>query len=121
MVRQENQTLSASVTVRPGWCRKVCPIVSSSKYFPATKSLPVGCRRPGVSASGLDSGRARFYQWWAMENSYDIAVIGGGILGLATARAPRARAPRAPLVLLEKGAALATPQPGHNSRVTHSR
>jgi hypothetical protein len=33
--------LSASVTVRPGWCRKVCPISSSSKYFPATKHLPV--------------------------------------------------------------------------------
>jgi len=30
-----------------------------------------------------------------MENSYDIAVIGGGILGLATARALNERAPRA--------------------------
>src|SRR5215475_3734184 len=41
IVRQENHTLSASVTVRPGWCRKVCPISSSSKYFPATSGLRI--------------------------------------------------------------------------------
>src|SRR5437879_10459982 len=55
-----------------------------------------------------------------MENSYDIAVIGGGILGLATARAPNERAPRARLVILEKEAKLATHQTGNNSGVIHS-
>src|SRR5258706_7726070 len=55
-----------------------------------------------------------------MENSYDIAVIGGGILGLATARALNERAPRARLVVLEKEAKLATHQTGNNSGVIHA-
>src|SRR4029453_11287323 len=99
IVRHENHTLSVSVTVRPGWGRNFCPIVSSSKYFPATSSLPL--RR---SAARLDSGRVRFYQWWAMENSYDIAVIGGGIIGAATPRALGERAPRPRLGILAKEA-----------------
>ena len=55
-----------------------------------------------------------------MENSYDIAIIGGGIIGLATARALGERAPRARLVILEKEAGLATHQTGNNSGVIHS-
>src|SRR5215472_10364318 len=34
MVRQENRTLSASVTVRPGWCWYTCPTASSSNSLP---------------------------------------------------------------------------------------
>ncbi len=52
-----------------------------------------------------------------MENSYDIAIIGGGIIGLATARALGERAPRARLVILEKEAKLATHQTGNNSGI----
>jgi L-2-hydroxyglutarate oxidase len=55
-----------------------------------------------------------------MENSYDIAIIGGGIVGLATARALSERAPKARLVVLEKEAKLATHQTGNNSGVIHS-
>src|SRR2546427_8849880 len=55
-----------------------------------------------------------------MDNSYDIAIIGGGIVGLATARALGERAPRARLVILEKEAKLATHQTGNNSGVIHS-
>src|SRR4029453_5669109 len=55
-----------------------------------------------------------------MENSYDIAIIGGGIIGLATARALGERAPRARLVALEKEAKLAPHQTGNNSGVIHS-
>src|SRR5262249_49648022 len=39
MVRQEKKTLSASVTVRPGWCWNTCPTVSSSKSLPAMEGL----------------------------------------------------------------------------------
>ena len=52
--------------------------------------------------------------------SYDIAIIGGGIVGLASARAILERAPRAQLVVLEKEAELARHQTGHNSGVIHS-
>ena len=51
---------------------------------------------------------------------YDFCVVGGGIVGLATAMALLERNPGASLVLLEKEAALATHQTGHNSGVIHS-
>ncbi|WP_280391777.1 L-2-hydroxyglutarate oxidase [Nocardia brasiliensis] len=51
---------------------------------------------------------------------YDFCVIGGGIVGVATAHRILRRNPGATLVLLEKGAALATHQTGHNSGVIHS-
>jgi len=52
--------------------------------------------------------------------THDIAIVGGGIVGLATARALRERAPRARLVVLEKESTLAAHQTGHNSGVIHS-
>ena len=52
--------------------------------------------------------------------THDVAIIGGGIVGLATARALRERAPGLRLVLLEKEPRLATHQTGHNSGVIHS-
>src|SRR5437762_4294877 len=52
--------------------------------------------------------------------TYDIAIIGGGIVGLATARAILDRAPRTRLVLLEKETDIAHHQTGHNSGVIHS-
>ena len=50
---------------------------------------------------------------------YDIAIIGGGIVGLATAMALASRA-RVSLVVLEAEAQLAAHQSGHNSGVIHS-
>jgi (S)-2-hydroxyglutarate dehydrogenase len=52
--------------------------------------------------------------------TYDIAIIGGGIVGLATARAILETAPRARLVILEKEREIAQHQTGHNSGVIHS-
>ena len=51
---------------------------------------------------------------------YDVAIVGGGIVGLATARALLETAPRALIVILEKEAALGQHQTGHNSGVVHS-
>ncbi|MCX5042979.1 L-2-hydroxyglutarate oxidase [Aldersonia sp. NBC_00410] len=51
---------------------------------------------------------------------YDYCVIGGGIVGVATAQRILRERPGASLVLLEKGAALARHQTGHNSGVIHS-
>jgi L-2-hydroxyglutarate oxidase len=50
---------------------------------------------------------------------YDVAVIGGGIVGLATAMA-MLRDTEASLVVLEKEERLALHQTGHNSGVVHS-
>jgi L-2-hydroxyglutarate oxidase LhgO len=52
--------------------------------------------------------------------TYDLAIIGGGIVGLATARALLDRSPSLRLVLCEKEAELGTHQTGHNSGVIHS-
>jgi L-2-hydroxyglutarate oxidase LhgO len=52
--------------------------------------------------------------------SYDIAIIGGGIVGLAVARALNERAPALRIVVLEKERRLASHQTGHNSGVVHS-
>ena len=51
---------------------------------------------------------------------YDFCVVGGGIVGLATAREILKRRPGASLVLLEKEADLAAHQTGHNSGVIHA-
>jgi L-2-hydroxyglutarate oxidase len=51
---------------------------------------------------------------------YDIAVIGGGIVGLATANALLDDSPGRRLILLEAEGRLAMHQTGHNSGVIHS-
>jgi L-2-hydroxyglutarate oxidase LhgO len=56
----------------------------------------------------------------AQRSHYDVAIIGGGIVGLATARELLMRHPHLRLVLLEKEEELATHQTGHNSGVMHT-
>jgi L-2-hydroxyglutarate oxidase len=51
---------------------------------------------------------------------YDVAIVGGGIVGLATARELTARAPGLSLTVLEAEDRLAAHQSGHNSGVIHS-
>jgi L-2-hydroxyglutarate oxidase LhgO len=53
-------------------------------------------------------------------DKYDIAVIGGGILGVATAMQISKRYPRYRVGVLEKETELAAHQTGHNSGVIHS-
>ncbi|HLO46338.1 MAG TPA: L-2-hydroxyglutarate oxidase [Leadbetterella sp.] len=51
---------------------------------------------------------------------YDVVVIGGGIVGLATALNLKKAKPELRLLLLEKENSLAAHQTGHNSGVIHS-
>lgn len=51
---------------------------------------------------------------------YDFCIIGGGIVGLATAMELLKRQPNASLVILEKEPVLAKHQTGHNSGVIHA-
>jgi L-2-hydroxyglutarate oxidase LhgO len=52
--------------------------------------------------------------------NYDLAVIGGGIVGLATAYQLLLRKPGLSLAVVEKEAELASHQTGHNSGVLHA-
>ncbi|MDQ6596178.1 L-2-hydroxyglutarate oxidase [Bacillus salipaludis] len=51
---------------------------------------------------------------------FDFAIIGGGIVGLSTGMAIYQRFPDARVVVIEKEAAVAQHQTGHNSGVIHS-
>src|SRR5712691_50908 len=53
-------------------------------------------------------------------NQYDIAIIGGGIVGLATTFALTRIQPNLRLIVLEKEGQVARHQTGHNSGVIHS-
>ena len=54
------------------------------------------------------------------EPAYDVAIIGAGIVGLATAMELLSRYPALRLVVLEKEREIARHQTGHNSGVIHS-
>jgi L-2-hydroxyglutarate oxidase len=56
----------------------------------------------------------------AMIERVDVAVVGGGIVGLATARGLLDRRPDLRVAVLEKEAELALHQSGHNSGVIHA-
>jgi L-2-hydroxyglutarate oxidase LhgO len=51
---------------------------------------------------------------------YDVAIVGAGLVGLATARELLIRRPELRVVILEKETVLVSQQSGHNSGVIHS-
>ena len=55
-----------------------------------------------------------------MDNHFDIAIVGGGIIGLATAYKLQIKYPNSIIVLFEKENILAAHQTGNNSGVIHS-
>ncbi len=55
-----------------------------------------------------------------MNEAFDVAVIGAGIVGLSTARELAGRFPAFRVLVLEKESSLAAHQTGHNSGVIHS-
>jgi (S)-2-hydroxyglutarate dehydrogenase len=58
--------------------------------------------------------------WGPLDGHYDIAIIGGGILGLATAHRLKSVRPDLRLAIVEKEGQLATHQSGRNSGVLHA-
>jgi L-2-hydroxyglutarate oxidase LhgO len=56
----------------------------------------------------------------SQENSFDVIIVGGGIVGLATAYKLNTKHPNLKIAVLEKEAKVAAHQTGHNSGVIHS-
>lgn len=56
----------------------------------------------------------------ASENSFDVVVVGGGIVGVASARELLCRHPTLKVAVVEKENRLAAHQTGHNSGVIHA-
>ncbi len=54
------------------------------------------------------------------KTDFDVCMMGGGIVGLATAYQLSLRYPKLRIGVLEKEAAVAQHQTGHNSGVIHS-
>ncbi|HET7441980.1 MAG TPA: L-2-hydroxyglutarate oxidase [Terriglobales bacterium] len=54
------------------------------------------------------------------ENSYDVVIVGAGVVGLSVALEITLRLPRLRLAVLEKESGIARHQSGHNSGVIHS-
>jgi len=73
------------------------------------------------TSSGPMTGTLGFVPQSApQQRRYDVAIVGGGIVGLATARELLLRKPGLRLIVVEKDAAIASQQSGHNSGVLHS-
>ncbi|CAG0914926.1 unnamed protein product [Notodromas monacha] len=70
-----------------------------------------------VSLRHLSSGVQRASN---SESEYDVAVVGGGIVGCATARELKMRHPKLRMCLIEKEKHFAGHQSGHNSGVIHA-
>ena len=83
---------------------------------------------PGLDGSAMDGGvepvsaqaGAGVGASDATPELYDFAVVGGGIVGLATAMKLLVERPGASLVVIEKEDRVAAHQTGHNSGVIHA-
>ena len=79
-------------------------------------------RRPACAGVALrhDGNDGDLPRTRVVTDRYDVAVIGAGIVGLATARALAARLPGVAMAVIEKEDEPATHQTGHNSGVLHT-
>src|SRR5262249_4118576 len=84
---------------------------------------------PGTMRNSRSMGRQSSIVWSraaragilpAVSQTSDITIIGGGILGLATAMALTDRYPRARLTILDQEPTNAAPQPAHDRGAIHS-
>jgi len=83
-----------------------CSVVRSSLF--------TSCRKTRISR--VFNNRRTF----TSTRNYDVAIIGGGIVGLATAQELISRQPKLKYIVLEKENKLALHQTGHNSGVIHA-
>ena len=93
----------------------------SATWDPMNPAAPVTRTRfPLPDCTERESNVVRETSGPVSADEQDIAVVGGGILGLAVARELQRRRPGASVVVLEREHELAQHQTGHNSGVVHA-
>src|SRR5260221_13380193 len=105
-------------------CGCVVTVGCSSEVGSSSVRLPC-CARLGramapVPHTQSQGPRRRVSAPHQLIMTYDIAVIGGGIVGLSFAMQATEKFPRLRVLVLEKEAGVARHQTGHNSGVIHS-
>ncbi|XP_012579802.1 PREDICTED: L-2-hydroxyglutarate dehydrogenase, mitochondrial isoform X2 [Condylura cristata] len=98
-------------------------MLSVVRYLGSACGRALGGFPGGFAASRPAAGRPRSLcqgSRRASTSSFDIVIIGGGIVGLASARALILQHPTLSIGVLEKEKDLAVHQTGHNSGVIHS-
>ena len=83
-------------------------------------SSVVGTRNAGFYSSRRGSSGGVQLSPLALQRDWDVVVVGGGIIGLATAAELLKRHPSLRVAVLESGAEVAPHQTGHNSGVIHA-
>src|SRR5258706_7852840 len=116
--------MSASFSCVTLSCGCVATMGCSSEVGSSSVRLPC-CARLGramapVPHTQSQGPRRRVSAPHQLIMTYDIAVIGGGIVGLSFAMQATEKFPRLRVLVLEKEAGVARHQTGHNSGVIHS-
>ena len=88
-------------------------LLSTGLYFSSTRTAS----NASASASLLSPLATPAH---AIQGEYDVCIVGGGIVGLATAREILLRFPNKTVTVLEKENEVAAHQTGHNSGVIHA-
>ena len=99
---------------------KACSI---SKYFGTTawvKTTKTTTTAATTSATTTATTTTQRRHHGYHTTKYDVAIVGGGIIGLATAQQLLTVNPSLKCILLEKEDGLAMHQTGHNSGVVHA-
>ncbi|XP_041469353.1 L-2-hydroxyglutarate dehydrogenase, mitochondrial-like [Lytechinus variegatus] len=84
------------------------------------RCLPLLASPNGSLSSVRYSSKNRSYGTSQGSNDFDVCIVGGGIVGLATAQELIWRQPNLKLAVVEKESQLSLHQSGHNSGVIHA-
>src|ERR1700733_4223078 len=99
---------------RPACKRDACRVAGNEFCPPSVSFSRYGCQRRQGDDRRLSQKRQED------EMNYDAVIVGGGIVGLATAFRLLESQPQLKILLLEKESKLASHQTGNNSGVLHS-